>query len=149
METKSLNYLKNDPRHLFSNSFEIIENIALNDCVYIKSIISGSLLSQAVFKNVRFIQCTFISSRLENSEFVQCNFNRCKFHFCHLNYLLFSKSQFISCDTWASPIRKTTFLDCELDDDFKETLKIFGNNKVVSEKLSLLYLKDYLEADAA
>jgi uncharacterized protein YjbI with pentapeptide repeats len=117
----------------YTENYEVIENEAVIGNNYNDLIISGSLFSLTLFKNVTFRACVFFGTRIENCQFINCEFIDCKFQFSNISYSDFHHATFKNCIWESTPVRKSLFANSDLDFKSSYFIKKY-DNKFLSEE---------------
>ncbi len=110
--------------------YEVIENERITNC-NIKDInISGVLFSMSTFVGVTFNNCDIFATRFENCEFINCKFVDCKIQFSNILYSDFHGTSISGCNWSSSPIVRSLFSSCDLDDKSLFFIKKSNTNKL-------------------
>lgn len=119
-----------------NENYEVIENENLSDCNYDGLVVSGSLFSLTLFRNVTFDACVFFASKLENCEFRGCNFVNCEFQFSDISHCNFEGCTFDNCTWDNTPIKRCRFSSSFID---TKTAYFVGKGMSTSEQNVMEY----------
>ena len=126
METKTETIIESQRILEPCSQYEIIENERIISRNLRSLKVSGALISMTIFKNVKFEDCDFFACRFENCEFIDCDFSNCNFSFTNIIYCDFHFSKFENIYWDISPISKSLFSRCSLDN---KTTHFIAKNK--------------------
>lgn len=118
----------------FGRSYGTLENKVIIDCNFNDLVISGYLISFCQFKNVTFKGCTFYGTTIENCNFINCKFQDCEFKFCKLSHLELNRTIFSNSQFEFSPIKKSSFEYCLLDEKMEFIIEIENKNQKITSK---------------
>lgn len=126
--------------------YEVIENERITNRNIKEINISGVLFSMTTFINVTFEQCDIFATRFENCEFIDCKFVDCNIQFSHLVYSDFHGTSISGCNWNSTPINRSLFSSCNLDDKAlffinKGQNKITGTSTEFEQTLTFIYAK--------
>ena len=160
--TLYLNLADLEDKISFARSYGTLENKVIAGCNFNDLVISGFLISFCHFKNVTFKGCTFYGTTIENCNFINCKFQDCNFKFCRLGHLELIKSVFSNTQFDFSPLKKSSFEYCLLDEKMEFIIEIEHKNQKITSKEGCdfepekevlespypgdFYLKEFLEA---
>ncbi|MCK5884599.1 MAG: pentapeptide repeat-containing protein [Bacteriovoracaceae bacterium] len=124
--------------------YEVIENERITNCNIKEISISGVLFSMTTFVGVTFEKCDIFATRFENCEFIDCKFVDCTIQFSNILYSDFHGTSIKGCNWSSSPIVRSLFSSCDLDDKSlffvkkSSTNKLFGNSSEFERTMTII-----------
>jgi uncharacterized protein YjbI with pentapeptide repeats len=95
-------------------TYRKLENLNISEVDLYQSLLTGSLIRNCVFTNVKFQRADLDGVRIENSIFIKCDFSKCDFRSSHFTQCKFESSIFDEAFINDCQFIKCALIDCSL-----------------------------------